>query len=338
MNSVGKKERNHFLDVLKGIAILWIIITHYQWSNEERVLYGFPYWIDMAVTIFMVISGYLYAKSFESKGIDTFEKAYGLKSIVEKILRFTIPFLVAFIIEVVYVQFFMPGTYDFGLVFLQGGLGPGSYYYPVMIQFIFLFPIIYFIVKKYLFKGLLICLGMNAIYEVLHWAYGMNEGCYRLLALRYIFVIAFGVFLNYKKGCTEGEKKHYKAFLIVSFFIGVLFIYLTCYTAYQPKIIIHWTRVSFIGSMYFIPILDWLMTKCHIKCKPLEILGQASFNIFLTQMVFYWCGVPIVYSHISNKILQILACTIICAVGGVVFYWIEQPITKRIIKESRRWN
>jgi len=76
----------------------------------------------MAVTMFMVISGYLYAKSFESKRIDSFKKAYELKSIVEKMLRFTIPFLGAFILEVLCI--FIAGNsskYNYVSLFLQGG-------------------------------------------------------------------------------------------------------------------------------------------------------------------------------------------------------------------------
>ena len=331
----AKLNRNHAIDVLKGVAILFIIITHFQWSELERLKMGFPFWIDMAVTTFMVISGFLYARSFESKGIDTFEKAYKPKLIVEKMLRFTIPFAIAFLVEAVYIITMVPNTHNMVLVFLQGGIGAGSYYYPIMMQFIFLFPIIFFVIRKYLFKGLLICLGMNAVYEVLHWAYGMNEQCYRLIALRYIFVIAFGVFLHFKNCCEEETKIHYKKFLAAIFVLGTLFIGLTCYTSYQPKIIIHWTRVSFMGSMYFLPIMDWLIDNCRIKCKPLELLGQGSFNIFLTQMIFYWLGAPLIYSCVSNRMLQLMICSIICIVIGMLFYFIEQPITKWVVKQIK---
>jgi len=205
-----------------------------------------------------------------------------------------------------------------------------------MIQFIIIFPIIFFVVKKYLFNGLLICLGMNAVYEVLHWACGMSSGYYRLIALRYIFVIAFGVFLYFKECCQEIAKDYYKYFLIVSFVVGLCFIYLTCYTGYQPKILIHWTRVSFVGSMYFVPIMDWMISRCRIKCAPLETLGQASFNIFLTQMVFYWAAAPIIYSCVPSRIIQLIICVIVCVVIGVLFYKIEQPVTKGVIKKIRK--
>ena len=32
--------------------------------------------------------------------------------------------------------------------FIAGGQGPGSYYTPVLVQFVFIFPLIYFIVDK----------------------------------------------------------------------------------------------------------------------------------------------------------------------------------------------
>ena len=57
-------KRNQFIDVLKGICIIFVIITHYNWSNAARLKYFFPFWIDMAVPIFMIISGYENANCF----------------------------------------------------------------------------------------------------------------------------------------------------------------------------------------------------------------------------------------------------------------------------------
>jgi hypothetical protein len=53
------------------------------------------------------------------------------------------------------------------LQFLQGGIGQGSYYYPVMLQFTFVLLVIYFIFKEYREKGLLVCGLANLLYEIL---------------------------------------------------------------------------------------------------------------------------------------------------------------------------
>lgn len=73
-------RRYHSIDFVKGICILFIIITHYTWEEAERLKYLFPFWIDMAVPIFMVVSGFVYTKSFQKNHINTIENAYRVDS------------------------------------------------------------------------------------------------------------------------------------------------------------------------------------------------------------------------------------------------------------------
>lgn len=64
--NIGQKDasqRYTNLDVVKGICILMAIFTHYDWSDKQRILLLFPFWIDMAVPVFMVITGYVSALS-----------------------------------------------------------------------------------------------------------------------------------------------------------------------------------------------------------------------------------------------------------------------------------
>ena len=67
------QKRNHFVDVLKGICIIFVIFTHASWTDEQRVKLLFPFWIDMAVPFFMLVSGYVYTKSFQKNGIETLD-------------------------------------------------------------------------------------------------------------------------------------------------------------------------------------------------------------------------------------------------------------------------
>ena len=61
----------------------------------------FPFWIDMAVPMFMVISGYVNAKSFEIKNIRCLEDAYQKSLLITKLIRFLVPFLITFALETV---------------------------------------------------------------------------------------------------------------------------------------------------------------------------------------------------------------------------------------------
>ena len=209
--------------------------------------------------------------------------------------------------------------------FLYGGRGPGGYYFPVMIQFIFMYPIIYFIIRKYEFKGVIICGFINFAYELLKWGYGMTEGCYRLLSFRYILVIAFGCYLSLGK-----FKSSWRA-CTLSIVCGALFIVLVRYFNHVPKIIAFWTGTSFIAVLYIMPIVAWLLKKHLFTCKFLEVVGKASFDIFLCQKVYFLymeCGHSI--GNISNHGLQIIFNIVICTIFGICFYYVESQLTRGI--------
>lgn len=82
----GQTNRYHSIDFLKVICILFIIVTHYTWEDSERLKYLFPFWINMAVPTFMIISGFVYTRSFLKKDINTSEKAYRIRNILGKII------------------------------------------------------------------------------------------------------------------------------------------------------------------------------------------------------------------------------------------------------------
>lgn len=51
---MAANNRYRSLDVLKGVSILFVVITHYAWSAEERLRFLFPFFIDMAYDHFGV--------------------------------------------------------------------------------------------------------------------------------------------------------------------------------------------------------------------------------------------------------------------------------------------
>ena len=228
---------NRFVDVLKGICIVFIIITHLPWSDEQRLYYLFPYWINMAVPIFMIISGYVYALSYKRNQVTSIGDAYSIKNVISKIIRYTLPFVLFFVIEVSLLV--LTDSYTFpigeamtlGQFFLQGGLGPGSYYYPIMVQFIFIFPLIYFVVEKYQFRGVVLVGGANACYELLQWAYLMNVETYRLLVFRYLLLIAAGCYI------ASDSFQMKRNISIAMTIVGFGFILNYHYLHYQPKIV-----------------------------------------------------------------------------------------------------
>lgn len=322
-------RRNHSIDCMKGICIVFIIITHFTWNDLERLRYLFPFWIDMAVPFFMIISGFVYARSFIKHEIVTLESAYCLKNVLNRFIRYTVPFAFVFAVEEM-LFIYIGGGYDtFQLIrdFLSGGMGPGSYYYPVMIQFVLYFPIIYILVKKHDFRGVCACALINIIYEVCRNAYGMNVECYRLLVFRYTLCIAFGCYLsigNYKRNVRLSG---------IMVLMGILYIVVFRYLGYTPPITNFWTGTCIWACLYIIPISAWILNCNGMKNGILELFGKASYNIFLVQMIYYR-GARIVYGLIENRALQLGINIVICLGMGVIFYYVEKPVTDYINKKA----
>ena len=150
-------KRNQLLDLLKGISIIFVVFTHFHWTEEDRLIFLFPFSIDMAVPIFMIISGYVYAISYHRNKVESFSDAYNKKIIIKLFIRYTFPFLTIFIVECMidFIWAIEVDNHRISVIYtlFEGGVGPGSYYYPILIQLIFIYPIIYSLVKKYKFYG-----------------------------------------------------------------------------------------------------------------------------------------------------------------------------------------
>lgn len=331
----SESGRQEFLDVIKGFCIICVIATHFSWSQQERLLYLFPFWIDMAVPVFMIISGYVYALSYKRHNVERLKDAYTIENMLNKIVRYTIPFAIVFLAEIIHNYVMGWGSYQgrnlfrtavsFGLDFLRGGYGPGSYYYPVMMQFIFVFPVLFFIVRKYRERGVILCGAINMCYELLQRLFGMSESWYRLLVFRYILLIGVGCYM------AGGDYKISKIKALLISAVGISFIMANGYLGYSPLILIYWTRTSWLACLYIIPAAMFAFSRMrNVKCKPLEILGKASYEIFLMQMAGFYFGTGYISALTDSRGVRLIAHIVFFSCIGVAFYCIEDPVTRKI--------
>ncbi|SDB54384.1 Peptidoglycan/LPS O-acetylase OafA/YrhL, contains acyltransferase and SGNH-hydrolase domains [Pseudobutyrivibrio sp. YE44] len=319
-------KRNETLDIIKGICILMIIITHFPLEDGENLKFLYPFWIDMAVPMFMVITGYVYTLSYDKKKVESWQAAYSVSLLLDRFIRYTIPFAILFVPEVIF-QKLVGNVTSVGDVvsgFAKGGYGPGGYYFPVMIQLVLIFPVIYFVVKKFDFIGLILCWGLNFVFELIQKFFNMPESVYRLLMFRYIFVVAFGCFL------AIGKKQVKMWFWIALGVLSFVFIVVTRYGFYEPRIIRYWTGTSMMAVMFVFPFMAWAFGKLF-NCSVLAKLGLASYNIFLFQKLYYCVPVWNYVTFVDNRLVQLLVNIVICSAAGYVFYLVEGPLTKKLI-------
>lgn len=331
-------KRNHMLDILKGICIIFIILDHYTRWEDWRLKLLFPYWITMAVPVLMIVLGYQYALSYDRHEITKLSQAYSFRFVLDKFLRYSIPFWMAFLVEFVLSSISMGprailGAWIRGL--FTGGWGAGSYYYPILVQFIFVFPILYFIVKKYDFAGVLFCGLLNAGYEWIQYVFEMDYKCYRLLLFRYILLIAVGCYLYL------GKSKVKRWVSVLSFVIGAAFIWIYNYGGYTPKVLVHWTQTSFVAVLFIIPVIGAILSSnrlMDLSCRPLEFVGKASYNIFLVQMVYFNYAAARLYPYCKSVVLCNIANLVITILVGSVFYLVERKISKSCLAFVHKKN
>jgi peptidoglycan/LPS O-acetylase OafA/YrhL len=317
--------RQPFLDVLKGCCILFVVITHFSWTKAERLRYLFPFWIGMAVPVFLLISGYVYTLSYQRAGVCTLAQAYRGKQLKKKLWRYTKPFALAFLLELgVYAALgrhpqWFTGPLSVVITFFTGGKGAGSYYYPILLQMVFVFPLIYVVIRRYAEKGLLFWGLVNFAYEVLQRTAGMSLRVYRLLLFRYLLLLAAGCYLAIYK-----QWRGRKVIPYLTCAAGIAFIVAFCYLDYQPRIIIYWTKTSFVACLYIIPVALELMRRFP-RCSfpPLELLGKASYHIFLIQMIWYHFFSEQVGTALASRPLHLLVNMVVCVMGGLIFYFLE---------------
>ncbi len=321
------KQRDHFLDVAKGIAVILVIITHFSWEESERLRYLFPFWVSMAVPIFMIISGYVGTASYEKKGIETMAQAYHARLLLRKFLRYTVPFAIAYSVDILFCSIFDKrlSIHDIIVYFFRGGIGgAGTYYYPILVQLIFLFPVLYFIIKRYK-HGLFLCFFLNVMFEVLARACMLNGKCYRLLIFRYILLIAYGCFLYENK--ENSTNKNW-----ITFLSGVVFIVATDYLGYIPVTVVYWKRTCVYAILYFLPLFGYAMRHWRgIHCAPLELIGRCSYHIFFVQMLYYNYWDESIGALIPGRAFHLLVNLAVVVCVGIAFFYFEAPISKFVI-------
>lgn len=215
--------------------------------------------------------------------------------------------------------------------FLTGGWGPGSYYYPILLELLVIYPLLWYVVRRFAFAGLLTVFSLNIGLEWSMTVLGVSTSIYRLLIFRYIFLIGAGVYLYIY------QNKENKLIELTSLFVGILFIVYTKYfgNALWP-LNTAWRGTSCLAALYIIPLYKWLvclnLQKTLSWLQPISNLGKASYNIFLFQMMYYAFLANVVYKIVPYGWLKLCLCVSICLYGGWKFYCWEGCRTKKIIK------
>ena len=180
----------------------------------------------MAVPVFLFTSGYLYSNSFTKAGVDSLSDAYAPSTLIPKLVRFLIPLAVVCIAEIFLALIIDPNTrFHFDLALISNGMGPGTYYIPLLFLFVFLIPVVYISARKIGFYSVIACFILNGVYEILSIIFG--NPYYTILPLRFLFLISFGCWIFIYKNAAPPPTRVIWIISILASLAGVTFIICT---------------------------------------------------------------------------------------------------------------
>lgn len=308
------KGYDGFIDFIKAYAILCVIFGHTFEFALDKVGYGL--WAGMQVPLFILIQVFHYYKKNNNR--------FYLWKILKRVM---IPF---FVLEIItFLLAYYVGYNDTRTLVrtaLCGGYGPGSYYPWVYIQIASMLPLFALILTNFDNKtSLVIFLLICEFTEIFFSIIDLPEALYRLLAMRYIFLIYLGwlwvkegILVNYITiilSLISLSSVVYFEYFSVSdepyfFSTGFKFHRWPCYfyVSYGLTVLLHILWSKFDRYFYF--------------QKAYKFLAAASYEIFLVQMsLFYFIKPDSFLSFIPSYTLRFLIwavvlCFLSIAMGG----------------------
>lgn len=341
-------ERIYLIDYLKAISVIMVIFTHYAWEDKTSLFFTLV--IAMAVPIFMVISGFNFTMSYEKKTGGTLRELYAPSLMLHRLYRFLLPFILIYIPEML-LHILMRGDSfsagDWILYFIEGGLGPGSYYVPVLIVMLFTFPLMYVCIRRFSYFGVCLVALVNLAYELFVY-YGHVPGpLYRLLFFRYLLYVALGCYMYFHFQNSKKESLSHKKYplpwaaLLLMFLTGLSFSVAVYQFGWRPPIFRYWVKTAMPLALYIFPFIYVLMRYLGKKQLPdpfgsiLSKIGQASYHIFLIQMVYYRLFDDIVFPP-GPAIPVVCGNILITVTLGYGYYLLESKLSKWLLGKLQR--
>ena len=346
---MNKNENIIGIDYTKAFAIVTVLILHLNLPEiYDKRIFSHVY-TEIGVPIFMIITGHNYILSNYKNNLNWLSR----DNLSKKLKRIIIPYIYILIFEIIFI--FIKSNfirYDFSqyreikailsLLIFKGGIGPGSYYPPVLIQIVLIYFPLLLIYNKYLDKliknkykaiiSLFFIFIIEVIYEIIIDYIGniynkeTVDSFYRISALRYIPFLQLGIILFYNK---EKILKNFKLLLPLSIG-GVMYTYFTYYKNIIIPPFYNWRQVAtptMFYALFFIYIgLKYFnnFNKSFFR-KMIVIVGKATYHIFLIQLIYYG-----MFRIKKFDNIYFIAHIFICLLGGIIFYYIEPKITKKI--------
>lgn len=341
------KVRFYFIDVLRGLAALWVVLFHAHLDDRldslEQIL---PPWIDaplfawgsLGVSVFFVLSGFVIAHSLRNAAIDfTYLRQFTLR----RLIRLSPPYYASILITL---AFALLASYTKGQPFEPMGQA---------------FSIARWVAHLFYVQELIGFVNFNDVY----WTLGLEIQSYLLLcvfiglaqrlkkqyriraAFALVFVPTALVAAVFPIAISPGLGRAVVIFpLLYSFLLGVfahwcwqhkfsrIWFYLYSAALLVAGIIHHagFTIVSVSVALLLLEVGRAGQLSELLKGSALRFLGDISYSLFLTHTpvigVVFFIGQKLLgISAVSDGVCLVLSIVVCLGFATIVWYWVEKP-------------
>ncbi len=339
------KPRNLFIDFLKGLCIICVVLTHNLPQSTQKALV-FVAWGSMAVPLFLLIQSYHVFHSNklrQENNIDyqSIKDFYNLPKLWKRIAK---PFItVTLFTGIILVILGQEPLEVIKKTIRNGGIGPGSYYVWIYFQFFLILPICLKIFTKW-GKQYLILIIFIIISQGLEWIcmiIDISEPIYRLCSFRYLFLIYLGYLWTTNKISKELSTSQF----IISI-ISLAILLALYYSTMSLKPLLFdtlWRPFHWLCYFYVALLLPWLLWKVYYYF-PFRLrtfigeIGKWSYEIFLLQMMVFTLY-PHEYISMDNVYLDtiiFITISIICSFIPILLW--KKVNIKAIVRQRKDKN
>lgn len=138
--TLKKEGYDPFIDYLKGISIFFVILTHCLPKLDYML---FSLWGAQAVPLFLLIQVFHAYKT----GLDKAIRVPHFMKLIDRIFK---PFVILLLVEMFLLIVVLKNDplQIIKSAVSAGGIGPGSYYVWIYIQFVFVIPVMALIIRR----------------------------------------------------------------------------------------------------------------------------------------------------------------------------------------------
>ncbi|WP_187260879.1 acyltransferase family protein [Pontibacter beigongshangensis] len=328
----SKKVRYQQIDVLKGLAIVSVLLLHAL--SYEMLLQAYAiFHIWQAVPLFMILMGLNLGLSPAGSKTPLL-RIYLSQGFRKKVGRIVVPVLVMYVVSLLagFVWYQVTGQYLIAFSWLNAiGLlpvtGRGNYFVTLVLQSLLLLPLIGYLFQRRPWLTVILLVLLEVLF--LLWANQFSfseEQAYLYSAAfpRYFSAVAFGLALS----CAVPQPASFRNVLLLLLLAiaSGSFLYQISYDISDFKLVREeWQSqcVLAFGYAALLVLVLFRLLPNHSDNKLLGLvaaLGKASYHIFLIQVLYF---------GLAGQDYPVVQALAVCLPAGYLFYLLERKYTGR---------